>query len=295
MNRFQRFLTDTEVVLTNQVGSNAKLYWFRRAVYLVLLLKMLLLWPELKTFYHHVVDAQGMIVRFSFSKVMFWPPFRPFVQLWWCLACVIVAMGMVFAAKRWLSIAVFIISLNYLSLFYFATNSGDKLLNFFVFALIFVNENAVKGQVSWILNNATVLLLKVNICGLYFLNGYGKILKPSWWDGSFMAQVWHLEYYTNFQLVPQWFSNPVICLATSWGVIIFELGFPFLIWNRAFRKWLVPVGLIFHIFIAAFLSLPDFGLTMAAAYLLFVDKIGKVWSLKNDGNKKKRFNPEPLP
>jgi len=279
MNRIQSFLTNIEAVLMNQKDSNANLYWFRKAVYLLLLLKMLLVWPELKTFYHHVAGAETAI-GFSFSKLMFLPVFRSFVQLWWGLVCVVVAAGIVFSAKRWLSILVFIISLNYLSLFYLATNSGDKLLNFFVFSLIFVNENAVKQQLSWMLNNAAVLLVKINICAVYFLNGYGKILKNSWWDGSFMQQVWQLEYYTNLHLVPQWFSNPTVCFITSWLVIIFELGFPFLIWNSAFRKWLVPIGLIFHIFIAAFLSLPDFGLTMAAAYLLFVDKMGKVWSLK---------------
>lgn len=280
MSRIQSFLTNVETGLMNQKDSNANLYWFRKAVYLLLLLKMLLVWPELETFYQHVADAQGMVAGFSFSKLVFLPFFGSFIPLWWGLACVVVAMGVVIPAKRWLSIPIFIISLNYLSLFYLATNSGDKLLNFFVFSLVFVNENAVKQQVGWMLNNATVLLVKINICAVYFLNGYGKILKNSWWDGSFMQQVWQLEYYTNLHLVPQWFSNPIICLITSWLVMFFELGFPFLIWNRAFRKWLVPIGLIFHIFIAAFLSLPDFGLTMAAAYLLFVDKMGKVWSLK---------------
>lgn len=280
MSRVQSFLTNVEAVLMNQKDSNANLYWFRKAVYLLLLLKMLLVWPELETFYHHISVGQSTSTGFSFSKLMFLPVFHSFVQLWWALACLLVAIAIVFSAKRWLSILVFIISLNYLSLFYLATNSGDKLLNFFVFSLIFVNENAVKQQVSLLLNNATTLLLKINICAVYFLNGYGKILKSSWWDGSFMQQVWQLEYYTNLHLVPQWFSNPTVCLITSWLVILFELGFPFLIWFSTFRKWLVPIGLIFHIFIAAFLSLPDFGLTMVAAYLLFVDKIGKVWSLK---------------
>lgn len=280
MNRIQSFLTNVEVVLMSQKDSNANLNWFRKAVYLLLLLKMLLVWPELKTFYQHVADGQGMALGFSFSKLMFLPIFSSHVQLWWSLACMVVAASIVFSAKRWLSILVFIISLNYLSLFYLATNSGDKLLNFFVFSLIFVNENAVKQQLGWMLNNATALLVKINICAVYFLNGYGKILKSSWWDGSFMQQVWQLEYYTNLHLVPQWFSNSTMCLITSWLVIIFELAFPFLIWFGALRKWLVPIGLIFHIFIAAFLSLPDFGLTMMTAYLLFVDKLSKVWSLK---------------
>ncbi|WP_343530509.1 HTTM domain-containing protein [Pedobacter sp.] len=280
MSRFESFLAKVELTLTNQKESTANLYWFRKAVYLLLLLKMLLIWPELKTFYHHVVDAQAITVGFSFSKLMFLPIFRPFLDIWWFLACVIVAIAILLKPKRWLSITVFVISLNYLSLSYSAINGGDKFLNFFVFSLIFVNENAAKDQIGWLLNNATMLLLKINICGVYFLNGYGKILKNSWWDGSFMKQVWQLEYYVNLHLVPQWFSNSTVCFITSWLVMLFELSFPFLIWYSTFRKWLVPIGVIFHIFIATFLSLPDFGLTMMAAYLLFVDKIGKVWSLK---------------
>lgn len=118
MSRIQSFLTNTEAVLMNQKDSNANLYWFRKAVYLLLLLKMLLVWPELKTFYHHVVNAQGAAIGFSFSKLMFLPVFRSIVPLWWGLACAVVAAAMVFSVKRWLSILVFIISLNYLSLFY---------------------------------------------------------------------------------------------------------------------------------------------------------------------------------
>jgi hypothetical protein len=267
-----------------QYDYRTNLCWFRRGVYAVLLLKMLFIWPELRTFYQHVTEAQQTPIEFRLSKLMFWPVFKPYVNLWWALACVCVLVAMVYVGRFWLSITVFIISLNYMSLALYATNGGDKLLNFFVLALVFVNERRKTNEIKLMLNNAVALFIKISICGLYFVNGYGKILQKVWRDGSFIGNVWHLDYYANHHLVPNWFGNTVVCFIVAWLVMLFELSFPFFIWFRPFRKWFIPMGLLFHIFIAAFLSLPDFGLTMIFAYLLFVDK-NKLWSLKRINKK----------
>lgn len=280
MKRSVYFLEQMEKVLLYNKGGNFNLRWFRRGVYGVLLLKILFIWPELPTFYRYVVGNQSIGTGFSISKLIFSPFFQSSLNVLWLLVCMVIITAIVYAGRRWLAILVFIISLNYMSLSYMAINNGDKLLNFFVFALIFVDERALKGHIAQMINNAVLIILKVNLCVVYFLNGYGKIIQKTWWDGSFMANVWQLEYYVNTSLVPQWFSNPTVCFITAWAVMLFELTFPFGIWHKRLKKWFIPIGLLFHIFIAVFLSLPDFGLTMMVAYLLFVDKTSKVRSLK---------------
>jgi len=279
MKRSSYFLEHMEKVLLYDNAGNFNLRWFRRGVYSVLLLKILFIWPELPAFYQYV-ESQPTGIGFNLSKFIFLPFFRSSLNALWLLICVVIIVATIYAGRRWLSILVFIISLNYISLCYMAMNNGDKLLNFFVFALIFVDERALKGHVVQMVNNAVLILLKVNLCVVYFLNGYGKIMQKTWWDGSFMAKVWQLDYYVNPSLVPQWFSNPVVCFITAWSVMLFELTFPLGIWHKRLKKWFIPIGLLFHIFIAVFLSLPDFGLTMMVAYLLFVDKTSKVRSLK---------------
>lgn len=280
MKRSNYFLEHMEKVLLYDNAGNFNLLWFRRGVYIVLLLKILFIWPELPTFYQFIIESQPTGIGFNLSKFIFLPFFQSSLNALWLLICVVIIAATIYAGRRWLSILVFIISLNYISLCYMAMNNGDKLLNFFVFALIFVDERALKGHVAQMVNNAVLILLKVNLCVVYFLNGYGKIMQKTWWDGSFMAKVWQLDYYVNPSLVPQWFSNSVVCFITAWSVMLFELTFPFGIWHKRLKKWFIPIGLLFHIFIAVFLSLPDFGLTMMVAYLLFVDKTNKVRSLK---------------
>jgi hypothetical protein len=43
-----------------------------------------------------------------------------------------------------------------------------------------------------------------------------------------------------------------------------------MIWLKEFRGFILLMGVIFHLSIAIFLSLPDFGLIMIIAYLPFL-------------------------
>jgi hypothetical protein len=56
----------------------------------------------------------------------------------------------------------------------------------------------------------------------------------------------------------------------AWFTILFELNFAILIWIKEFRGFVLLIGVVFHLAIAIFLSLPDFGLIMLIAYLPFL-------------------------
>lgn len=276
MKSRNRLLQQLEGYLALNNKANQNLRWFRIGVYSVLLLKMLLIWPELSLFHQHGW-AQHTATGFSLADWFFAPAIQPYYHWLWAVLCGIVTFA-IFKRSRWLAVLVFFISLNYLTVAV-ATNAGDAILNFFVFSLLFVTDNAKQGSVAQLLNNGTLLLLKVQLCFVYFLNGYAKIQQLGWRDGSFLVQVWQLEGYANVHLIPSWFFNAALCFGFSWIVMLFELSFPIFIWLKLFRNWFIAIGLIFHIFIAVFLSIPDFSLTMMVAYLLFVD-VNKFSSLK---------------
>lgn len=276
-----KFLTGFEKLIEGHIFHDKNIVWFRRCVYLLLLLKLLFIWPALPLFYRHVV-SQG-IISFWPQKWMFLPLFQNYYQWYWLAACITVFFAVVSRGRWLLSLAVFIVSLNYLILANMATNNGDKLLNAFILALIFVNEGAKKNSARQMMNNAVLLILQVHFSLLYFLNAYGKIIQPFWRNGSSMGDVWKMPYYANADFIPSWFLNPVANLLISWSVILFELLFSILIWYKPLKKPLLITGVLFHIGIALFLSLPDFGLTMIIAYILFFDF------------KKRAHTPEGLP
>lgn len=279
MRYVNRILQSVESHLLNLHSSALSLRLFRIGTYTILLLKMLLIWPELETFYHHVL-SQGPTKDFEFSRIIFLPAFQSHPNIVWSVACGIVLLGILAKNRRWLAALVFVIGLNYMLLAHFATNTGDAILNFFIFCLIFIKDDFRQNLTNQLISKATLLILQINLCFIYFINGYGKILLETWRDGSIMQSVWQIAYYANSSVIPSWFFNTNVGFFMAWSVMLFELSFPVFIWFRSARKWLIPLGLLFHIFIGIFLSIPDFGLTMMVAYLLFVDMDRKFRSLK---------------
>lgn len=291
MKYFNRMLHSLESQLLSLPTSALSFRLFRAGTYGILLMKMLLLWPELETFYQHVL-SQGPNKNFEISKIIFSPTLQNHPNTMWGIACAIILFAVVAKNRRWLAVLVFVIGLNYMALAHFATNTGDAILNFFIFCLMFIKDDFKQNFTNQLMSKATLLILQVNVCFIYFINGYGKILRETWRDGSIMNSVWQIAYYANSSVIPGSFFNANVGFFMAWSVILFELSFSVLIWFKSTRKWLVPLGLLFHIFIGIFLSIPDFSLTMMVAYLLFVDMDKGIRSLKKNGIKKSDFNPE---
>ena len=265
----RNFFTFLEKQIENHIVQDTNIIWFRRCAYLLLLLKMVFIWPELSMFYRHALNTTaGSLMPY---KLMFLPFFKNYYNIYWLVASVIVAMATFGKGNRWLSVAVYIISMNYILLADQSANGGDSLHNFLIFMLIFIREGAIKNSARQLMNNAAIIIIQVHFCILYFVNAYGKIIHPLWRDGSYFKNLWHLFYYANPNLIPDWFFNPNLNLVTAWSVLLFEFAFPVLIWFKPYKKPLIYIGLLFHLGIAVFLSLPDFGVTMAIVYILFYD------------------------
>lgn len=264
-----KFLSCFESWLGQYTFQDKNLVGFRRGVYALLLFKMMFIWPEISMFYRHVLTQS--YAAYLPHKIMFLPAFAPYYKLYWGVACAIVLFAICFKGNRFVAALVYLFSLNYLILANSTTNTGDSLLNFFVFCLIFTREKQVKNSAGQLLNNAVLLLLQLHFCLLYFLNGYGKIIRPYWRSGSIFSDIWTLPYFANTDMIPAWFLTPAINFLTAWSVMLFEFIFAFLIWFRPLRKSILIGGIFFHMGIMLFLSLPDFGLTMLVAYILFYD------------------------
>jgi hypothetical protein len=273
-------LLEIEHFLLQNKHRNINLLWFKRGAYLILLVKMLSIWSSLDMTYHYAIEVRGLSSNFSVSSFIFWAGSTPFLNFFWGLCCLIVVFGIFSRTKYWLSAIVYLISLNYLNLVYATQNGGDIYLNLFLFILVFFNENKTQNDKAQLLNGAVFYFIMLCVSGIYFINGYVKILNPDWRDGSFLNGVWNLKYFANPNLIPSWFFNPLMMVLTAWSVILFEIAFPFVLMFKRLRIWLVFLGLIFHIFIGLLLSLVSFAAVMMLPYLLLINKHGKCRSLK---------------
>jgi hypothetical protein len=111
----------------------------------------------------------------------------------------------------------------------------------------------------------------MQIAFIYLISGWDKLIFEEWRNGVAMFNLLNVDFYA----VP-WLretlgsADPTMLIAVSWMVILFELLFPVLIWFNKTRTFILITGVLFHLFIALFLSLPDFGLTMIWCYVVFI-------------------------
>jgi hypothetical protein len=148
------------------------------------------------------------------------------------------------------------------------------------------------GPIAWIVGKlynrpvervsswATVALrlVQVHLCLLYATMGLSKLMSDAWWNGT---GVWWLMARPESRLIDltgmaTWNigGTPVgIYLINLWthAIVVFELAFPLLVWNRLVRPLLLGWSLVHWAGIAILLGQPLLALTMIGANAAFLD------------------------
>ena len=158
----------------------------------------------------------------------------------------------------------------------------DRLL-FWQAVMLFLSPGAGSGRTSGPPAARYAMLLVY--CGLYGSTGWNKILgEPRWWSGL------PLQYdfvHRQFGGLPLgvWLSDKAFLVAPmSWATLIWEGGFPLLIWFKRLAPIVLAVGAVFHLLILFTLDANTFSFVAVAAYPVLLnarqfDRFeGWVWS-----------------
>lgn len=128
--------------------------------------------------------------------------------------------------------------------------------------------------------NLATRLIQFNFVLIYFAAGTSKLLGTSWWNGTapnrfllnYSFAPFEVTYYTEFitwLAKHRWMWEAVGAVGVV-GTLFLELGFPFLVWNRWTRWFMVSSSILFHTSIALLMGLVTFSLVMIALLLAFV-------------------------
>jgi len=128
--------------------------------------------------------------------------------------------------------------------------------------------------------NFALRLVQVHFCIIYLVSGTSKLLGPAWWSGT---ALWLCLANYNFapmrvglydqaliflcQHRPLW----EMCLTSGVVFTLFtEIGFPFLVWRRHWRPFMVSCSVLLHLGIGLVMGLSVFSLLMLVMVLAFV-------------------------
>jgi hypothetical protein len=128
--------------------------------------------------------------------------------------------------------------------------------------------------------NVAVRLLQINFCFIYMASGLSKLLGAPWWNGTAIWGTMVVYEYCPMQ-IGSYSSLLQFLSAHRWlweifmsGGVAFtlftEIGFPFLVWNRKMRWFMITLAVMLHTGIALVMGLRTFSLLMYTMLMAFV-------------------------
>lgn len=112
-------------------------------------------------------------------------------------------------------------------------------------------------------------LIQVHYCVIYYFAGLSKLQGDAWWTGE---AVWMAFANLEYQSIDMtWLARyPWVTQIATHGTVLWELSFPFLVWNRSLRPIVLAVGIAMHAGIGLCMGMITFGLIAIFGYLAFV-------------------------
>ncbi len=111
-------------------------------------------------------------------------------------------------------------------------------------------------------------LVQIQMAIVFFFAGTEKLRGSDWWDGD---AIWYAMTDYEFNALPLGFfaANMWLVNALTYGSLLVELGYAFLVWDHKTRPIFVVAGIALHIGVAIAMGLVLFAVPMIAGHLAF--------------------------
>jgi predicted DCC family thiol-disulfide oxidoreductase YuxK len=132
---------------------------------------------------------------------------------------------------------------------------------------------------------ACTRLIQIQMATLFFYSAISKIRGNDWWNGNALWLVFSsVDFYNPF-LLDLFASHYWLVAVGTYAVLLIEIAFPFLIWQRLTRPYMLVAAIFLHILIGAFMGLFYFSFVMIMGHMSFVRPewlagLGKMWKQK---------------
>ena len=272
-----------------------------------MLLSFLLDLPYLRPFFTHEGYVSVDFIR-NVATPNTWSIFFYNDQAWlvYLLFGVLIAaiLAYIFGiASRWMAAIVYILALSFYNRFPLISYDGNALLIMMFFFTIFLQTDRAWSPAWWQefrdKHNAAYAktklhaflyqyfslgdpitepgmvpawparMIQINFAIVYLFAAFSKIRADAWYvNGAEVGNILMWEYATlNFHWLTQF---PIINALMTWGTIMLELMFPFLVWQPATRRLALAGLLVIHLSSIMTINVTYFGEVMLAIALIFL-------------------------
>jgi hypothetical protein len=118
------------------------------------------------------------------------------------------------------------------------------------------------------LHNAAYFLIRWQICCVYLWAAFYKLGGAQWRDGTAMAYVLQAEHFLWAPTLSHPIAtNALLVALMTYGTLVFQGAFPFLMWSDRLKPFMVAIACLLHVSIAVLMGLVSFSATMIACDL----------------------------
>jgi hypothetical protein len=257
--------------------------WFKKALCVIVSLKCLY-W----LYYFQLYFGDNSIIYFNPGKV---GPFKdlafllynlrmPLLNAGAIVLLLIISLSRLFYNKFpfFPELLCWFILINIHNQVYSTLTGGDYLLNQLLFFNCFLANQFTVKKSQWFelkkfIHNLSVEAIKIQLCVAYLLAGLAKLFNQTWLNGDAISLITQTKHFSLFAF-PEYHANyNWFYVFLNWLVLLYQLLFPVLAWFGFFKKPLIGIGLIMHLYIALIMGLPWFAITMILPYIFFWPKL----------------------
>lgn len=130
--------------------------------------------------------------------------------------------------------------------------------------------------------NACIRLMQIQMAVLFFYSGIGKLRGDDWWNGDAIWVVFTTGDHYNPHVLDLLASHYWLVNVGTYGTILIEIAFPFLIWQRRTRPYLLAAAIALHLQFAVLMGLFYFSFVMVMGHMSFLRpewlaRLGAAW------------------
>jgi predicted DCC family thiol-disulfide oxidoreductase YuxK len=132
---------------------------------------------------------------------------------------------------------------------------------------------------------ACTRLMQIQMALLFFFSGAHKLRGEDWWSGDAVWKVFSYHEYYNGFILDVLASHYWLVNVATYGTILIELAYPFLIWQRQSRPYMLAAAIFLHLQFAFLMYLYFFSFVMIMGHMSFLrrawlSRLGAWWKRK---------------
>jgi hypothetical protein len=278
MKRLEALLNMLVNMLTESRTHPHTIRLFRRVVYGWYLLSVLMLAPAARQFWGPDSLIPLMPVRpVPLLQLLDLAAVRPWFPLFVIAEVALLILGMTCRWPRTTALLIYIVSMNLNNRAWVTLDGGDNLMQIMLIYLIFMDPSlpgaeSKPGVLTWTnnaLTNAVFLIARLQVVAVYLVAGLGKVTGQLWQNGTAIFYTLSVDDFTLPAIRTFVADYPIFSVVATYVTLLYQVSFPWLIWNRRFRPWLMTLGTAIHLQIALVMGLFSFGLAVMSSYVVF--------------------------